>query len=125
MAGGARTGAGRKKSILPQEIFDAVGTAPVGKPLALARWYTNLIAVLTEGIVFKGEPWTKLLETVRASAGAAGRVLPHDIIFEAHRILNADAKDLAKNAGGPEPAKRKESDDGKRKRSRASRRDPD
>lgn len=125
MAGGAREGAGRKRSILPPELLEAIGTAPLGKPLQLARWYTNLIAALTEGIVFHGKPWTKLLETVRASAGAAGRVLPHDIVYEAQRILNADAKDLAKNTSGPTPAKREESGSGERKRASTSRRNPD
>ena len=121
--GGARKGSGRKRSALPAELADKLGPAPLGKPLALARWFTDAIALLTQ-LVMEGQPYGEMLATVRSSAGSAGRVLPTDIIYEANRRLNADAKDLQKNTGGPEPAKRKDVDDAERKRSRASRRDP-
>lgn len=120
--GGKRKGAGRKRSALPPELADKLGPAPLGKPLALARWFTDAIALLTQ-LVMEGQPYGEMLATVRASAGAAGRVLPTDIIYEANRRLNADAKDLTKNSGGPEAVQRSESGDAERKRSSASRRD--
>ena len=104
--GGKRKGAGRKRSALPPELKEALGDAPLGQPLKLARWFTDAIAILTQ-LVLEGKPYGELLATVRASAGAAGRVIPTDIIFEANRILNADAKDVAKNAGGAQAVKRK------------------
>lgn len=121
--GGKRKGGGRKTSALPPELADKLGPAPLGQPLKLARWFTDAIAVLTQ-LVMEGKPYGEMLATVRASAGAAGRVLPTDIIYEANRRLNADAKDVQKNAGGPESVKREEAANAKRKRSSASRRDP-
>ncbi len=121
--GGARSGTGRKRSALPPELAEQLGAAPLGQPLKLARWFTDAIALLTQ-LVMEGKPYGEMLATVRASAGAAGRVLPTDIIYEANRRLNADAKDLAKNTGGPVPVKREGNEDAERKRSRASRRDP-
>jgi hypothetical protein len=103
--GGKREGAGRKKSKLPPELQAALGPAPLGQPLKLARWFTDAIAILTQ-LVMEGEPYSEMLATVRASAGAAGRVIPTDIIFEANRLLSADAKDVAKNAGGAQAVAR-------------------
>lgn len=102
--GGKRKGAGRPRSTLPQAVLDQIGSIPIGDPLGQARWYTNAIGVLTLGVLC-GEPWKDLLETVRASAGAAGRVLPHDIVFEAARILEDAERDM-KNTGGVTPTKR-------------------
>lgn len=107
--GGARRGSGRKRSALPPELAAKLGDAPLGQPLKLARWFTDAIAILTQ-LVLEGKPYGELLATVRASAGAAGRVIPVDIIFEAHRILNADAKDVAKSAGGAQTVKRNPSE---------------
>lgn len=104
--GGKREGSGRKRSALPPELREALGPAPLGQPLKLARWFTDAIAILTQ-LVLEGQPFGELLATVRASAGAAGRVIPTDIIFEANRLLNADAKDVAKNAGGAQAVTRK------------------
>lgn len=119
--GGARRGAGRKVSKLPREVLDSIGPIPIGDPLGQARWWTNAIGILTLGVL-EGEPWKELLETVRASAGAAGRVLPHDIVFEAARIVNQDEKNL-KNTGAVTPTKRGDADVGAR-RTGPSRRDP-
>lgn len=105
--GGKRKGSGRKVSKLPPEILDQLGSIPIGDPLGQARWWTNAIGILTLGVL-EGKAWKELLETVRASAGAAGRVLPHDIVFEAARILQQDDKNM-KGTGGAEPSKRKES----------------
>lgn len=118
--GGKRKGSGRKQSALPPELAAALGNAPLGQPLKLARWFTDAIAILTQ-LVLEGKPFGELLATVRASAGAAGRVIPMDIMFEAHRILNADAKDVAKNAGGAQAVKRKPDE---QIRTGPSRRDP-
>jgi hypothetical protein len=104
--GGKRPGSGRKRSALPPELSEALGPAPLGQPLKLARWFTDAIAILTQ-LVLEGQPFGELLATVRASAGAAGRVIPTDIIFEANRLLNADAKEVGKNTGGATPVKRK------------------
>lgn len=102
--GGAREGAGRPRSKLPDQVINQIGSIPIGDPLGQARWYTNAIGVLTLGVLC-GEPWKDLLETVRASAGAAGRVLPHDIVFEAARILEEGERDM-KNTGSTTPTKR-------------------
>lgn len=117
--GGARPGAGRPKSKLPQEVLDTIGPIPIGNPLKQARWWTDAIGVLTLGVL-EGEPWKELLETVRASAGAAGRVLPHDIVFEAARIIDADSNAM-KNTGAVAPTKRES--DAPLGRTGASRRD--
>lgn len=122
--GGSRRGAGRKQSRLPPALAAKLGSAPLGQPLKLARWFTDAIAALTQ-LVMEGETgYQKMLETVRASAGAAGRVIPHDILYEAHRILDADSKDVTKGAGGAQPVKRKKGN-AERERPGASRRDPD
>jgi hypothetical protein len=105
--GGKRKGAGRPKSALPPEVFARIGKAPIGSPLKLARWYQDLIAALTE-LCLQGEPFSKQLELVRASAGAAGRVLPHDIIYTAGQKLDRDEKDLGQSSGGGELTSRKE-----------------
>ncbi len=121
--GGARKGAGRPASKLPPELRDLLGSAPLGKPLALARWFTDAIAILTQ-LVMEGEPFGEMLATVRASAGAAGRVIPTDIIYEANRLLANDAKDVAKNAGGATAVKREDLPaSSSSKRSTASRRE--
>ena len=119
--GGKRKGAGRKRSALPAELAEKLGDAPLGQPLKLARWFTDAIAILTQ-LVLEGKPYAELLATVRASAGAAGRIIPTDIIFEANRLLNADAKDVAKNAGGAKAVARKPNE--QQGSTGASRRDP-
>jgi hypothetical protein len=98
-----RNAGGRPRSRLPDELAAQLGPAPLNQPLALARWFTNAIAILTQ-LVLEGKPFTSMLETVRASAGAAGRVIPHDIVFEAHRILKADGDFL--KSSGVKPVKR-------------------
>lgn len=118
--GGKRKGSGRKVSKLPRELLDQLGPIPIGDPLGQARWWTNAIGILTLGVL-EGQPWKDLLETVRASAGAAGRVLPHDIMFEAARIVQQDEKNM-KGTGGAVPTKR--SEDVGQGRTSASRRDP-
>lgn len=110
---------GRPKSTLPKEVLDSIGPIPIGNPLAQARWWTNAIGVLTLGVL-EGQPWKEMLETVRASAGAAGRVLPHDIIFEAARIVDASEREM-KNTGAVTPTKRSDVTVG---RTGAVRRDP-
>ena len=117
--GGAREGAGRPRSSLPPEILSQIGAIPIGQPLAQARWWQNAIGVLTLGVL-EGQPWKDLLETVRASASAAGRVLPHDIVFEAARIIDESEREM-KSTGGVTPAKRSDVSVG---RTGASRRDP-
>lgn len=97
--GGKRKGAGAKRSALPRELMDRLGPPPLGQPLKLARWFTDAIAMLTQ-LVMEGQPYASMLETVRASAGAAGRVLPHDIIYEANKRLRDDEKDLAQTTNG-------------------------
>jgi hypothetical protein len=121
---------GRPRSTIPPELAEQLGPPPLGQPLRLARWYQDAIASLT-WLVAQGRPYAKLLETMRASAGAAGRVLPHDILFEAARILNDDANATKNTWGGPRPIKRSEdplADDGntgERKPSQPCRRQPD
>jgi hypothetical protein len=117
---------GRPRSALPQEIAERLGAPPIDKPLDLARWYQSGIALLTWEVT-KGRPYAKLLETFRASAGAAGRVLPHDILFEAARILAADGDNLKSTDRGPALVKRENDPlrNAERKPSTASRRQPD
>ena len=122
--GGKRKGAGRPRSKLPQEVLRKVGEPPIDDPLKLARWWQKAIAVMTLGVL-EGEPWKELLETVRASASAAGRVLPHDIMFEAARIVQADEKNM-KGTGGATTTKREQKEPGSvpSGSTGASRRDP-
>jgi hypothetical protein len=120
--GGKRKNAGRPRSVLPEELVKRIGKAPLGKPLRMARWYQDLIAALTELCVLEGRQFTKQLELVRASAGAAGRVLPHDIIYTAGERLDRDERDMGQSAGGGSLTSREE--DNVVARSRAVRRDP-
>lgn len=109
---------GRPRSTLPKDLIEKLGPPPTGNPFGLAKWYGDMIAELTWRIGL-GEPLKDYLETIRASAGAAGRVLPHDIIGQAAAILREDA-DLLKNTGsGPLPTRR----EGVRGHSKASRRE--
>jgi hypothetical protein len=114
---------GRPRSALPPELADRLGPPPIDKPVALARWYQSGIALLTWEVT-QGRPYAKLLESFRASAGAAGRVLPHDIVFAAARLLSDDHDNLKNTNGGPQPIKRSD-DPIERKPSTASRRQPD
>lgn len=118
--GGKRKGAGRPRSALPVEVAERIGKAPIGKPLALARWYQDMIAALTE-LCLEGKPFAKQLELVRASAGAAGRVLPHDIIYTAGERLDRDERDLGQSSSGAPLTSRQE--DHVVARARAVRRD--
>lgn len=118
--GGKRRGAGRPRSALPEEVSKRIGKAPIGKPLALARWYQDAIAALTE-LCLEGRPFVKQLELVRASAGAAGRVLPHDIIYTAGERLDRDERDLGQSSSGAPMTSRQE--DHVVARARAVRRD--
>lgn len=90
-------------------MLKRLGPAPIGEPLKLARWFTNAIALLTE-LVLQGKPFKTQLEMVRASSGAAGRVLPHDVIFEAQRRLDADARDMKDAGAGGRVVARKDAD---------------
>jgi hypothetical protein len=96
---------GRPRSALPADVAKKLGPAPLGQPLKLARWFTDAIAILTQ-LVMEGRPYITMLETVRASAGAAGRVIPHDIMYQAHAILKADADNMRVTSVGAVPVKR-------------------
>lgn len=118
--GGARAGAGRKRSDI-SDIRAQLGPVPVGKPLKLVRWYADLIALLTDAQL-AGRPVKKHLEMVRASSGASARLLPPDIIYEAQKRLDRDERELKESAGGGAVTTRKEDDVAQR--ARAVRRDP-
>jgi hypothetical protein len=77
-----------------------LGPAPIGNPIKLARWYTSALGLLTQLRLEGARHVDRLAAEVRANAGAAGRVIPHDIIFTAARMVRDDGDDLADD-GGP------------------------
>ena len=99
--GGRRKGAGRKAGALPQELLDRLGpdglVPPTDDPLGQARWYTNVLGLLSSARL-QGISVTaidKLAKEIRANAGAAGKVIPQDIMFTAGKLLRDDEDDLA------------------------------
>jgi hypothetical protein len=120
--GGARAGAGRKAAKLDADLLERIGPAPL-KAFDQARWYTNAIAILTEAVMHgRGPRARKMLQMIRESSAAAARVLPHDIIFEAARLLNQDEAALKASGSGAIAVSRKGDDVAQR--ARPLRRDP-
>jgi len=95
-----RNGAKRVCSKLAAELLEQIGAPPVDSPIKLARWYTTILAHLSWNRL-KGIAGTDVLaEEIRANASASGRVLPHDIVFTAARVVQEDDDELAAD-GGP------------------------
>lgn len=86
---------------LPREMLAQLGPAPIGNPIKLARWYTSALALLTQRRLAGHTRIDKLAQEVRANAAAAAKVLPHDIIFSAAKVVRDDEDELAAD-GGPE-----------------------
>lgn len=121
-SGGKRAGAGRKPTALSDDLLAQIGPAP-DKPLDQSRWYTRATIVLTDAYLRGGGPRVlKMLNQVRISAGAASKVLPHDIVFEAQRRLARDEAEIKNDAGGADVTRRGADDVAQR--ARAVRRDP-
>lgn len=119
--GGKRPGAGRKRSALDDDLLARLGEPPIGKPLKLARWYQDAISILTHELL-KGRNVKKLLEAVRQSSAAAARVLPHDIMYQAQKILESDERELKDASAGAAVVDRK--GDRVAQRAKSVRRDP-
>jgi hypothetical protein len=82
-------------------MLAALGPAPIGNPIRLARWYTSALGLLTQLRLAGTSGIDSLANEIRLNASAAGRVLPHDIVFSAARVVREDEDDLAAD-GGPE-----------------------
>jgi hypothetical protein len=91
---------GRPAGVLPPAMMARLGSAPVGEPLKLARWFSNALALLSEARMSGIAGIDELAKEIRANASASGRVIPHDIIFEAHQAVRND-DDAMEADGGP------------------------
>lgn len=94
--GGARPGAGRKRKALPIEALERIGARPVDNPLLLARWYSELLAELVDQYVRTGN-YVEMLREVKGVVGAAGKVMPMDVLLLAARKLKNDDQELAED----------------------------
>lgn len=119
--GGRRPGAGRKRGVIDRELRRRLGYVDLDDPLGQARWYQRAIALLTDGIL-DGQPYRKMLETVRASATAAAKILPLDVIYEASKRLDRDERELREAEADADVVER--SRDRVAKRTGPIRRDP-
>jgi hypothetical protein len=92
---------GRPPAALAPELLRKLGPAPINDPIGQARWFSNALTLLTQ-LRLEGHPnIDSLADQVRKSATAAGKVIPHDIQFEAARVLRSDEDELAAD-GGPD-----------------------
>jgi hypothetical protein len=92
--GGAPT-----KGLTP-ELVAKLGEPPLDDDIALRRWYSRGLAILTYEQV-KGTPGIlRLVRDFRQNAGASGKLTPYDVIFAAQRKLRDDEEDLASDTAG-------------------------
>lgn len=98
--GGARRGAGRKAGVLPPDLARRKpDLPPLDRPdtqILLSRYWTVILALLTEARL-RGEgvgAIDELAREIRANAAAAGKVIPHDAIFSAAKLLKDDDDEL-------------------------------
>lgn len=98
---------GRPRSELADVELKQIGIAPLGDPLKLARWFTDAIALLTQ-FCLEGKPYRELLALVRASAASSGKTIPHDIMFQAAKLLRDDERDVSKSSTGSRTVARKD-----------------
>lgn len=90
---------GRPKSKFPAAVLKRIGPPPINKPLKLARWWTEVLSEMT-WLQINGKPGLdSLAKEIRSAAAAAGRVLPHDIQFEAARLIQLDTDEMDADAG--------------------------
>jgi hypothetical protein len=94
--GGARKGAGRKRIVLPPDALDRVGPRPVNDPLRLARWYSELLAELADLFIRSGG-YVKMLREIKGVVGAAGKVMPLDVVLLAARKVKDDDQELGED----------------------------
>ena len=95
-AGGVK--GGRPRAVKYLEDFEQVGEPPEA-PLALARWIQRLLAVdLYRQIT--GRANIEHSRSLRATASAASKMMPLDVLFEAQRLVVGDAQELDAD-GGP------------------------
>lgn len=92
---------GRPRDDRHMEDFDRLGPAPIGKPLALARWVQNVLAIDLERQI-QGRDHHETSVGLRSTSIAIFRGIPADITFEAERLILADGQDLEAE-DGPEP----------------------
>jgi hypothetical protein len=101
-AAGAKHGkkGGRPRGRLVETLYERLGEPPIDHPLKLARWWTKALALIASQQMQGVRGLDKLAREIRAGAAVAGKVLPHDIMFEAARRLNEDEDDMDADAGG-------------------------
>lgn len=103
--GGARAGAGRPRFALPPEVRARLGPAPLGDPLRVVRWWSDVITILGElrldGIIAGSK--AGLIADLKGLATVQAKLMPDDI----RAALDAALKDMEKRSkagpAGPEP----------------------
>lgn len=93
---------GRPAAALSSELLERLGDPPYDDTLKLIRWYSTAIAMVTRqrlaGVKGAGE----LAKDAKGLAAVAAKLLAPDAVFEAHRRLLENEKDLANSDGGGE-----------------------
>lgn len=88
---------GRPKAEAFLVDFDELGPPPK-HPLELARWMQRVLAIDMHRMV-TGRAREKLSREIRATASAASKLIPPDIIVEAQRLIQQDAGALEAGSG--------------------------
>lgn len=84
----------------PPELLAKLGEPPIDDDIALRRWYSRGLALLSVEQL-KGTPGIlRIVKDFRANAGTTGKLTPHDIIFAAQRKLREDEEDMAMDSSG-------------------------
>lgn len=92
---------GRPAAALKAELLEKLGDPP-DDPLKLIRWYSSLIALVTHQRASGVKGAAEMAKDVRGLAAVAAKLLAPDAVFEAHRRLLENEKDLANSDGGGE-----------------------
>lgn len=115
--GGARSGAGRKRDVLPPEVLERLGRPPIKEPLKLARWYSAVLTEILDLYIRMGR-YVEMYREVRAAMTAIRAVMPMDIVLEAARRVRDDELELDEDVDPDEEVREPDA-----RRTRAVRRD--
>lgn len=102
---------GRPSASLPTDLLEKLGDPPYDDPLALIRWYSKLIAIVARLRAGGAKGAGDLAKDVRGLAAVASKLLAPDAVFEAHRRLLENEKDLKNSDAGGDLEDDDEDDD--------------